>query len=118
MPNPRRVSSARKLAFSVLCRVEDGAHASDLLHQDAAALDTNDAGLATEIVMGCLRRQRQLDCLIERQTGRDPAALDAAVRIALRMGIYQIVFLDRIPRYAAVNRVARASASRHILRIE
>jgi 16S rRNA (cytosine967-C5)-methyltransferase len=100
---PRSVSAARRLAFSVLSRVEAGAHASDLLHREAAGLQPSDAGLATEIVMGCLRRQRQVDWLIERQAGRDPAALDVAVRIALRMGVYQIVFLDRIPRYAAVN---------------
>jgi 16S rRNA (cytosine967-C5)-methyltransferase len=68
----------------------------------SAGLDSRDAGLASQIVFGCLRFQLQLDFLIRYYAGRDPK-LDPEVRIALRMGIYQIRWLDRIPSHAAVS---------------
>ncbi len=94
------MSPARQIAFEVLRKVRAGGHASDLLLKDAAALTTRDAGLATEIVFGCLRRQAQLDHLIELLAS---SRLDPEIRIALRMGIYQLRYMDRIPAHAAVG---------------
>jgi len=59
--------------------------------------------LASEIALGALRFQSQLDFLIERYSGRPPARLDAEVRIALRMGIYQLRYLERVPPHAAIH---------------
>ena len=95
------MSPARSIAFEVLTRVESGGWASDLLRQLSAPLDSRDAGLASEIVFGCLRYQAQLDYLIGRHTGS--RTLDREVRIALRMGVYQIRYLDRVPPHAAVG---------------
>lgn len=102
------ISPARKIAFEVLCRVEaEGAYASDLLHAELpAAVKNEDAALATEIVMGVLRWQRLLDFLLEREMKKPAARLDLAVRVALRMGMYQLRFLDRIPARAVVNESA------------
>jgi 16S rRNA (cytosine967-C5)-methyltransferase len=98
---------AREIAFRVLERVHGGGYASDLLRRETAALDPRDAGLAETIVFGCLRFQAQLDFLIAYFSGRPPAPLgpklDAEVRIALRMGIYQLRYLERIPAHAAVT---------------
>ena len=94
------ISSARQIAFDILKKVDDGGYASDLLLRRTAALDSRDAGLASEIVFGCLRYQAQLDYLINRRAAR---ALEPEVRIALRMGIYQLRYLDRIPPHAAVG---------------
>ena len=94
------VSIARQVAYDVLQKVEQGGYASDLLLDRAAALDSRDAGLATEIVFGCLRRQMQLDYLIAQFA---PRRLDPEVRIALRMGAYQLRHLDRVPPHAAVS---------------
>jgi 16S rRNA (cytosine967-C5)-methyltransferase len=80
--------------------VEEGAWASELLLAHTRDLDSRDAGLAREIVFGCLRYQAQLDFLIGLHARR---RLDPEVRIALRMGIYQIRFLDRVPPHAAVS---------------
>ncbi len=91
------------MAFDVLRRVEGGAFASDLLIPASAKLDSRDAGLASELLFGCLRRQLQLDFLIRHYSRRDAARLDAEVRLALRLGIYQLRFLDRIPPHAAVG---------------
>jgi 16S rRNA (cytosine967-C5)-methyltransferase len=98
-PTPS-VSPARQIAFNALRRVVDGGYASDILLKQSAALDSRDAGLASEIVFGCLRYQAQLDHLISRFAA---APLDTEVRIALRMGIYQFRHLDRVPPHAAVG---------------
>ena len=92
---------ARTLAFAILLRVESGAYASDLLAAHTAALDSRDAGLASEIVFGVLRYRAQLDFLIERYSGRRQK-LDSEVRTALRMAIYQLRYLQRVPAHAAV----------------
>ena len=96
------MSPARLAAFRILGRVEEGAYASDLLDREAASLDSRDAGLAGELVFGTLRYRAQLDYLSGHFSGRPQARLDPAVRIALRLGIYQLRYLDRIPPHAAV----------------
>ena len=96
MPAPARIA-----AFDILRRVEAGGYASDLLLERTAALDSRDAGLASEIVFGALRYRAQLDYLIELYSSR--RKLDAEVRIALRMGLYQLRYLERIPAHAVVT---------------
>ncbi len=97
--------SARRLAYSILLRVEtEAAYASELLHNRLdATTDERDAALATELVMGTLRWQRPIDFFIERYTRRQTSALDREVLIVLRLGIYQLRHLTRIPPRAAVN---------------
>jgi 16S rRNA (cytosine967-C5)-methyltransferase len=97
------LSPARSIAYDILLSVERGGYAADLLFARSAALPSRDAGLASEIVMGALRVQSQLDFLIEHYSGRLAARLDAEVRIALRMGIYQLRYLERIPAHAALH---------------
>ena len=92
----------REIAFRTLERAWRGAYAADLLHASLAGLDPRDAALAEEIVFGVLRFQAQLDYLIRHYSGRT-AKLDPEVAIALRMGIYQLRYLERIPRHAAVS---------------
>jgi len=100
---PEARPTARTVAFHVLLQVEQGGFASDLLRARSEKLESRDAGLAHEIVFGCLRRQAQLDFLIEHFSGRPVARLDPEVRTAMRMGIYQLRHLDRIPAHAAVT---------------
>ncbi len=100
---PSPISPARRVAFDVLCRVEEGAYASDELLAEAAPLASRDAGLAGQIVFGCLRFQAQLDFLLEHYSKRAPGQLEPELRIALRMGIFQLRYLDRIPPHAAVH---------------
>jgi 16S rRNA (cytosine967-C5)-methyltransferase len=99
------ISPARKIAYEVLRRVEaEGAYASDLLHSELGErVKAEDAGLATELVMGVLRWRRLLDFLLERQLKKPVARLDLPVALALRVGLYQLRFLERIPARAAVN---------------
>jgi 16S rRNA (cytosine967-C5)-methyltransferase len=96
-------SPARSIAFDILLLVERGGYAADLLFARSKRLDSRDAGLASEIVLGALRVQSQLDFLIEHYSGRPAARLDAEVRIAMRMGIYQMRYLERIPAHSCVH---------------
>lgn len=99
------VSPSRKIAFDVLLRVEEeGGYASDLLHAALAAhIKPADAALATEITLGVLRWRRLLDFLLERHLKKPSSRLDLPVILALRMGLYQLRFLDKIPARAAIN---------------
>jgi 16S rRNA (cytosine967-C5)-methyltransferase len=99
------VSPARKIAFDVLYRVAaEGAYASELLNTRlGAGVSRADAALATELTLGVLRWQRLLDFLLERYLDRSPQRLDVEVLIALRLGLYQMRFLERVPAHAAVS---------------
>ena len=97
LPAPARIA-----AFEILLKVEAGGYASDLLLTRTAPLDSRDAGLASEIVFGVLRYRAQLDFLIEHCSGRRQK-LDREVRTALRIGIYQLRHLERVPAHAAVS---------------
>jgi len=103
--NAAKLTIARKIAFDVLSRVaSDDAYASDLLHSQLdGAVKPEDAALATEITLGVLRWQRLLDTLLARHTKKPIQRLDIEVAIALRIGLYQLRFLQRIPAHAAVS---------------
>lgn len=97
------ISPGREVAFRVLQRVAEGGYASDLLRRESAGLEPRDAALAEIVTLGVLRVQSQLDFLIGHFAGRPAIKLDQEVRIALRMAIYQLRYLDKIPAHAAVG---------------
>ncbi len=91
---------AREIAFRVLQKVAKGGYATDLLRREHG--DPRDIALAESIVLGSLRYQSQLDFLITYFSGKT-SKLDDEVRIALRIAIFQLRYLDRIPAHAAVT---------------
>ncbi|HEX8185035.1 MAG TPA: 16S rRNA (cytosine(967)-C(5))-methyltransferase RsmB [Blastocatellia bacterium] len=99
------VSPARRAAFDILRRVEaDGAYASALIAAlPQSKLSREDRALAQEIALGVIRWQGALDYFIERYSRRAVKRLDLSVLIALRMGLYQMRHLTRVPQSAAVN---------------
>jgi 16S rRNA (cytosine967-C5)-methyltransferase len=99
------VSPARRAAFDVLMTVERGsAHSDELLRGKAVgALSTGDRNLATTLVLGVLRWQIRLDYELQGLLKRPNARLDAEVQVALRMGAFQLLFLDRVPAHAAID---------------
>ena len=97
--NPRQIA-ARILSQ----RLTSGEFTENLLDiaLATARLSPADRGLCHELVCGTVRWQATLDCLIARKT--DPAReLRPALRNLLRLGLYQIFWLDRIPPHAAVH---------------
>jgi len=99
------VSSARAAAFDILLRVErESSYASELLHSPTyARLSTLDHALATELVMGVLRWRSRLDDEIASASSQPISRLDLEILIALRLALYQMRWLDRIPQRAALH---------------
>jgi 16S rRNA (cytosine967-C5)-methyltransferase len=99
------ISAARRAAFQILLSVERGrSHADDLLRGDVVSvLSLRDRHLATALVLGVLRWQIVLDQRLGSLLARPNARLDAEVLIALRLGAFQLLFLDRIPARAAID---------------
>jgi 16S rRNA (cytosine967-C5)-methyltransferase len=100
------IAQARFEALRILVRVEgDRAFADIALEHalDRAGLEPRDAALCTEIVYGTLRWQRHLDWRLSAHLHRPLGRLDPWVRALLRLTAYQVLFLDRVPRWAAVD---------------
>ncbi|HEU0336096.1 MAG TPA: transcription antitermination factor NusB, partial [Gaiellaceae bacterium] len=98
------ISPARRAAFETLLRVfEDGAFADRALRGAVAGLDDRDRQLARRLAYGTVQRVRTVDHAVEALGRRRVNRLDPPVRAALRLGAYQLGFLDGVPRYAAVN---------------
>jgi len=112
-----RVSPARWAAFEILRKVEDGVFSSVLLARESQ-LEPSDQALCHELVLGVLRWQLNLDKVIEHYSNRSIETLDKSVLIALRLGLYQLRFLTRVPASAAVDesvklvQAARLSSAR------
>ena len=96
-------SPARAAAFDILLRVErESSYASELLHSATYEnLSTPDHALTTELVMGVLRWRSLLDEAIFHASSLKK--LDPEVLIALRLALYQFLYLDRIPHRAALH---------------
>src|SRR5271157_5355116 len=98
------VSPARAVAFEILLRVErEDSYAAELLHSaPPSKLSSRDHGLATELVMGVLRWQSLLDQRLDAASSQKLERLDGEVLAALRLGVYQLQFLSRVPARAAI----------------
>jgi 16S rRNA (cytosine967-C5)-methyltransferase len=98
------VAPARAAAYEVLRRVfEEDAYADRALRTASEGLDDRDRALARRLAFGSVQRVRTLDHAIETLGRRPVRKLDAPVLAALRLGAYQLAYLDGVPRYAAVN---------------
>jgi 16S rRNA (cytosine967-C5)-methyltransferase len=97
-----KISPARIAAFEILKKIErDKAFSSVLLPAAEENLEAKDRGLCHTLTLGVLRRQLYLDRLIEKLT--NGKKLDSAVKIILRVGLYQLIYLAKVPAHAAIN---------------
>ena len=99
------IAPARTAAFTALCEVAAGRLdlPAALTLVRPTLQDERDRALATDLVTGTLRWQRQLDHLITEFSKRPLSKLDFQVLQILRLGAYQLIHLDRVPAAAAVN---------------
>jgi 16S rRNA (cytosine967-C5)-methyltransferase len=108
-------ADARAVAHEVLVRVETEDAFADVLlaHRLAGdALAARDRALATELVYGTLVWQGRLDHFLRRLLHEPLERLDPPVRAALRLGLYQLRVLERVPAYAAVDASVRLAGKR------
>lgn len=108
-------ASAREVALDVLVRVEqEGAYSNLLLNStlQKSALSREDTGLATELVYGTISRMNTLDQVLGGFVAKGIAKLQPWVRNLLRLSLYQVMYLDRIPPHAAVNEAVNIAKKR------
>ena len=113
----REPSPARLAAFNILNEIaRERAAPGALLHEGSSrALGPADVDLLTELVYGVLRWQSLLDHVIEFHARRPSSHIERPLLLALRIGLYQIRFLNRVPERAAVDesvKLAHAFGSR------
>ena len=106
-----KVSQARRIAFKALLRFEkkEIRFLKESLNRyiDESGLKREDIALATEIAYGVMRWRGFLDYIIDQVSKKKIPLMDNEVLIILRMAIYQVLFLDRIPERAIVDEAAR-----------
>lgn len=109
------MNNVRETAFRILCKCDSADQYSNI------ALDTAlqrgdfspcDRGLLTTLVYGTLERQLTLDHYLQKLSQREPDGIDRQTRILLRLGLYQLAYLDRIPDHAAVNETVALASKR------
>jgi 16S rRNA (cytosine967-C5)-methyltransferase len=113
-----KVTPARLAAFEILMLVGQGkGHSDELLHSGLTeGLSAEDRNLATALVMGVLRWQIALDARVRGLLQRPEQRLAEPVAVALRMGAFQLLHMDRIPAHAALSEsveLCRAAGEPH-----
>lgn len=100
----KKISPARIAAFEILLKIgKEKAFSSILLPVYEENLGQKDRALCHELTLGVLRRKIYLDKIVEKLTKKHTERFDLEVLTALRLGIYQLLFLDRIPAFSAIN---------------
>jgi 16S rRNA (cytosine967-C5)-methyltransferase len=101
-PSPK-IAPARRCAYTVLRRVfERGAYADRALQAESKQLDARDRALAMRLAYGAVQRRLTLDHLVALFTERPPEKLDPPVLAALRLGLYELLYLRGAPNHAVV----------------
>lgn len=96
----------RELAVEILFKVEKKNAYADILLDQAlkkSSLPLRDRALLTQLAYGTLRWRGQIDWHLSRYLSRPLPSMDAYLRNVLRLALYQLLFLDKVPAYAAVN---------------
>jgi len=99
------ISPARRISFDLLYKIDSGRVFSDnVLNSDIMyTVDVRDRHLITEIVYGTLRRKSLLDYILARASSKPWEDVETGTKVLLRMSLYQLWFMDRIPDHALVN---------------
>jgi 16S rRNA (cytosine967-C5)-methyltransferase len=113
-----KIAPARAAAFEILTLVGAGkGHSDELLHSARTdELTPEDRNLATALVMGVLRWEIALDARLAKLLSRPEQRLAEPVAVALRMGAFQLLHMDRIPAHAVLNEsveMCRAAGQPH-----
>ncbi len=107
--------SVRQTAWQLLNKCQNAEQYSNIALDTAITrgdFSSSDRGLLTALVYGVIERSLTLDYQIERLSDRPIDTLDFPTRTLLRMGIYQIACMDRIPSHAAVNETVALAGRR------
>ncbi len=109
------MDNPRKIAYDVLVRCASAEQYSNIALDTAIKrfdLTPPDRGLLTTLVYGVIERQITLDAMIDSLTDRKSEDISPDVRTLLRLGLYQLAYLDRVPDHAAVNETVNMAGKR------
>ena len=109
------MSDPRKIAYDVLIKCASAEQYSNIALDTAikrSDLTPQDRGLLTALVYGVIERQITLDAIIDNLCQRGSAAVSPDARTLLRLGLYQLAYLDRVPDHAAVNETVNMAGKR------
>jgi len=109
--------TARTLAYQILLHISQNVSHPDRLIRSMlerhSHLAERDRALVTELVYGVVRWQGRLDWHIDQLINIKPGRISPTIRTLLRLALYQILFLDRVPDHAAVNETVRIAKATH-----
>ena len=114
------MTGARAAAVTALLRISrEGGYSPLVLEEilNASALSESDRALTTRLVYGVTERRLTLDFLLNRLSSTPVIKMDDTVREILRVGVYQLVFLDKTPDFAAVNEAVALTRQRGFSRL-
>ena len=109
------MDNPRKIAYDVLVKCASAEQYSNIALDTAikrSDLTPPDRGLLTTLVYGVIERQITLDAIINSLTDRQSEEITPDVRTLLRLGLYQLAYLDRVPDHAAVNETVDMAGKR------
>jgi len=107
--------NVREAALDVLLKIEKNqAYSNLLLNETIKKLTVSaiDVPLLTEMVYGTIQQQKKLDFYLEAYSKKPLNKLEVWVHLLLRLSVYQLVFLDRIPDHAAINEAVEIAKRR------
>ncbi|SHE60893.1 16S rRNA (cytosine967-C5)-methyltransferase [Seinonella peptonophila] len=109
------MSSARQIALDILIKIDEEKGYSQILINQAlqrSQLTDLDRRLVTELVYGVIQRENTLDYLIDQLVKKKATSLQKWVRNVLRLGIYQLTYLERVPSFAAIHETVQLAKHR------
>ena len=98
--------NVRKLALELLLKTEKAGQYSNIAIDNAIkknCLDQKDSSLLCVLVYGVIERKLTLDYIIDSLSSLPPSKIEVETRNILRLGLYQLIYLDKIPPHAAIN---------------
>ena len=107
--------NVRALALDVLVKSERSTQYSNIAIDNAITkngLDSKDGALLSVLVYGVIERKITLDYIIDSLSSIAPSKIELSTRNVLRMGLYQLIYLDRIPPHAAINESVELAGKR------
>ncbi len=119
----KEMITPRVLAYQILLQIEQKPSHTDRMIRTVldrhSGLEERDRALLTELVYGVVRWKLRLDFQIDQLSRIKPEKITPEVRVLLRLALYQIFFLDRVPNHAAVNEavnLAKTSQPEHVVK--
>ena len=107
--------NVRKLALELLDKTEKAGQYSNIAIDNAIkkyGLDTQDSSFLCILVYGVIERKLTLDYITDKLSSIPPSKIELTTRNIIRMGLYQLIYLDRIPPHAAINESVELSGKR------